>query len=65
LDHAKRVEMVHEMQALIHEDVPYIIPYYPSVIQAYRVDRFTGWKDSETKVALEDPSSLLSIEPVK
>ncbi len=65
LDHNKRVEMVHEMQAIIHEDVPYIIPYYASAIEAYRVDRFTGWKDSETKIALEDPSSLLAIEPVK
>ncbi len=65
LDHAKRVEMVHEMQAIVHANVPYIIPYYASAIQAYRVDRFTGWKDSETKVALEDPSSLLVIEPVK
>lgn len=65
LDHAKRVEMVHEMQAIIHDDVPYIIPYYASAIQAYRVDRFTGWKDSETKVALDDPSSLLYVEPVK
>jgi peptide/nickel transport system substrate-binding protein len=65
LDHAKRVAMVQEMQAIVHNDVPYIIPYYASAIQAYRVDRFTGWKDSETKVALDDPSSLLVIEPVK
>jgi ABC-type transport system substrate-binding protein len=57
--------MVHEMQAIIHEDVPYIIPYYASAVEAYRVDRFKGWKDSETKVALEDPSSLLAVEPVK
>ena len=53
------------MQTIVHENIPYIIPYYASIIQAYRVDRFTGWKDSETKVALEDPSSLLVIEPVK
>jgi len=65
LDHAKRVAMVHEMQAIIHDDAPYIIPYYASAIEAYRVDRFKGWKDNETKVALEDPSSLLSVEPVK
>ena len=64
LDHAKRLEMVHEMQAIIHEDVPYIIPYYASVVEAYRTDKFTGWKDNETKVSLEDPSSLLVIEPV-
>lgn len=65
LDHAKRVQMVHEMQAIVHEDVPYIIPYYASAVEAYRVDRFKGWKDSETKVALEDPSSLLVVEPVQ
>jgi peptide/nickel transport system substrate-binding protein len=64
LDHAKRIEMAHEMQAIIHEDAPYIIPYYASAVEAYRVDKFTGWKDNETKVALEDPSSLLVIEPV-
>ena len=65
LDHAKRVEMAHEMQAIIHGDVPYIIPYYESAVEGYRTDKFTGWKDSETKLALEDPSSLLVIEPVQ
>ena len=65
LDKAKRQEMVWEMQAIVHENVPYIIPYYPFTVQAYRIDRFTGWKDSETKLALEDNSSLLNIEPVK
>lgn len=65
LDHQKRVEMVWEMQAIIHEDAPYIIPYYAYAIQAYRTDRFTGWLDNQPKVALEDPSSLLAIEPVK
>jgi peptide/nickel transport system substrate-binding protein len=65
LDKDKRREMVWEMQSIVHENVPYIIPYYPFAVQAYRLDRFTGWKDSETKVALEDNSSLLNIEPVK
>ena len=65
LDKDKRREMVWEMQAIVHENVPYIIPYYAFAIQAYRLDRFTGWQDSETKVALEDTSSLLNIEPIK
>ncbi len=65
LDPAKRREMVWEMQQLVHDDVPYIIPYYPLAVQAFRTDRFTGWLDSETKLALEDPSSLIVIEPVK
>jgi peptide/nickel transport system substrate-binding protein len=65
LDRDTRREMIWEMQSIVHENVPYIIPYYPFTIQAYRVDRFTGWRDSDIKVALEDPSSLLNIEPVK
>ncbi|MCC7117635.1 MAG: ABC transporter substrate-binding protein [Anaerolineales bacterium] len=65
LDHAKRVEMVHEMQAIIHEDVPYIIPYYAFAIEAHRTDRFTGWLDNETKVGLEDPSALLALKPIE
>jgi peptide/nickel transport system substrate-binding protein len=65
LDDAKRREMVWEMQEIVHAEVPYIIPYYPFAVQAYRIDRFTGWKDSATKVALEDLSSLLSIEAIK
>jgi len=65
LDRNKRRDMIWEMQAIVHDNVPYIIPYYPFTVQAYRVDRFTGWKDSDIKVALEDNSSLLNIEPVK
>jgi hypothetical protein len=34
-------------------------------VQAYRTDRFTGWQTDAGKVALEDPSSLLFIEPVR
>ncbi len=65
LDHAKRVEMVWEMQKIVHENVVYIIPFYAQSVQAYRTDKFSGWKDSETKLALEDITSLLVIEPVK
>lgn len=65
LNKEKRIKMVWEMQQIIHDDVPYIIPYYPFAVQAYRTDRFSGWLDSETKLALEDPSSLVIIEPVK
>ncbi|MCE9647546.1 MAG: peptide ABC transporter substrate-binding protein [Chloroflexi bacterium] len=65
LDKDKRIKMAWEMQQLVHDDVAYIIPYYPYAVQAYRTDRFTGWLDTETKLALEDPSSLTIIEPVK
>ncbi len=65
LDHAKRVQMVWEMQKIVHDDVVYIIPFNYKQIQAYRTDRFTGWLDGETKLALEDVTSLMVIEPVK
>jgi len=65
LDHAKRVQMVWEMQQIVHDDVVYIIPFYYQKVQAYRTDRFSGWLDKETKLALEDVSSLMVIEPIK
>ncbi|MCL4868719.1 MAG: ABC transporter substrate-binding protein [Anaerolineae bacterium] len=65
LDKNKRIELIWEMQRIVFEDVVYIIPYYAQETQAYRVDRFTGWRTDGDKVALEDPSSLLVIEPVK
>ncbi|MBI5352489.1 MAG: ABC transporter substrate-binding protein [Chloroflexi bacterium] len=65
LDHAKRVQMVWEMQQIVHDEVVYIIPFYYQQVQAYRTDRFKGWLDSEIKLALEDPTSIMVIEPVK
>lgn len=65
LDKDRRIELVREMQAIAHADIPYIIPYYAQSVQAYRTDRFSGWVTDAGKVALEDPSSLLVIEPVQ
>ena len=53
------------MQEILHRDVAYIIPFYAQATQAYRTDRFKGWITDQPKVALEDPTSLLVIEPVK
>lgn len=64
LDRDKRIALVHDMQRIVFEDVVYIIPYYAQTVQAYRTDRFSGWLTDAGKVALEDPSSLLVIEPV-
>ena len=65
LDKDQRIEMIWEMQRIVFEDVVYIIPFYAQTVQAYRTDRFTGWQTDAGKVALEDPSSLLFIEPVR
>lgn len=63
LDHAKRRDMVWQMQEMVHEDVVYIV-YYQAQVQAYRTDRFQGWVTGPTLV-LEDPTSLTVIEPVQ
>ncbi|MEK7329148.1 MAG: hypothetical protein AAB217_28205 [Chloroflexota bacterium] len=53
------------MQRIVHEDVVYVIPFYAQEVQAYRTDRFTGWITDTGKLALEDVSSLIVIEPVR
>ena len=64
-DPAARRDVIIEMQRIALEDVPYIIPYYQQATEAYRTDRFTGWQDSSSKLALEDPTSLNVIRPVE
>ena len=65
LDKQARIDLIWEMQQIVFDDVVYIIPFYDQAVQAYRTDRFTGWLTDVGKVALEDPSSLLVVEPVR
>ncbi len=65
LDREKRREIVWEMQKIVHDDVVYIIPYYAQAVQAYRTDRFKGWITDAPKLYLQDPTSLIIIEPIK
>ncbi|HEX7224617.1 MAG TPA: ABC transporter substrate-binding protein [Candidatus Limnocylindria bacterium] len=64
-DHDARVEQIHEMQRILVEDVPYIIPYYQQSLQAWRTDTFTGWLDVNPTLGLEDPSSLVNLRPAE
>ncbi|MCE9622379.1 MAG: ABC transporter substrate-binding protein [Actinomycetia bacterium] len=43
LDHARRVEIVHEMLTLFHNESTYVVLYHDAETQAYRTDRFEGW----------------------
>ncbi len=43
LDHARRVEIVHEMITLFHNEATYVVLYHDADTQAYRTDRFEGW----------------------
>jgi peptide/nickel transport system substrate-binding protein len=65
LDLQKRIDLVWQMQQIAFDDVVYVIPYYEQAIQAYRVDRFTGWLTGFPKVELSDTSSLVVVEAVK
>lgn len=65
LDSATRQEIIWEMQRIVHEDIPYIIPYYDQAVQAYRTDSYIGWQTNAGKIVLEGPSSLLVVEPVR
>ena len=64
LDHDARVEQIIEMQQMLIDDVPYIIPYYQQSIQAWRTDTFAGWPEDDPTLGLEDPSSLIAVRPV-
>lgn len=69
LDRAQRIQIVHEMQRMMLEDLPYIIPYYDEGLQAFRTDRFTGWpvpaEGSGDILLLQDPLSLTVVRPVE
>lgn len=65
LDPAKRQEIVWKMQEILHQDVVYIVPFYSKAVQAYRSDRFKGWIVDQPKLALDDVTSLMMVEPVR
>ena len=43
LDHAKRVDLVHDMLTRFYENASYIVLDTTPDLQAYRTDRFEGW----------------------
>src|SRR5690606_14571475 len=65
LDLDARVAIVWEMQRIVLEDLPYLIPYYDANVQAYRTDTFTGWITDQAKLELSDLSSLLLVAPAQ
>jgi peptide/nickel transport system substrate-binding protein len=64
-DLATRIGQIHEMQQILIDDVPYIIPYYSQVLEAWRTDTFTGWPDTSPTFGLDDPTSLLVLRPAE
>ncbi len=65
-DRQKRIELFHKLQEIIVRDVPYIIPYYPQKLEAYRSDRFQGWViDPQGLQTLSSRISLVAISAVQ
>jgi peptide/nickel transport system substrate-binding protein len=64
-DPQARIELIHEMQRIALEDVPYIIPFYDQSIEAYRSDRWTNWPADNPTLGLTDPSALNVVRPVE
>lgn len=65
LDRDARVDLIHQMQQMLMDDLPYIIPYYYPTIEVWRTDSFTGWLDDNPTLGLEDSSSLTVLRPTE
>jgi peptide/nickel transport system substrate-binding protein len=44
IDLEERVDVVHEMQQMLYEDVPYLMLWYDNDLEAYRNQAFTGFR---------------------
>jgi peptide/nickel transport system substrate-binding protein len=65
LDRDTRIEQIHELQQILVDDVPYIVPYYFVSIQAWRTDTFTGWIEGSPTIGLQDPTQLVVLRPAQ
>ena len=67
-DFAKRTAIVHQMQDILYRDQPYIMLWYDAALEAWRSDRWTGFKaqpaDGGDVLATYGPLSVDSIRPV-
>jgi peptide/nickel transport system substrate-binding protein len=64
-DRDARIEIVHQMQQQLLDDVPYIVPYYSGVVEAWRTDTFTGWLDDNPSFGLTAPETLTVLRPTE
>ena len=65
VDRDARIEIVHQMQQQLLDDVPYIVPYYAQTREAWRTDNFTGWLEDNPTFGLEAPETLTVLRPTE
>jgi peptide/nickel transport system substrate-binding protein len=67
LDLDARAEIVKEMQRIVYEEAPYVVLYYDRTLQAYREDRWTGFRMQPDPggdlLAAYGPYSFISVRP--
>jgi peptide/nickel transport system substrate-binding protein len=63
VDQAARRDLIWQMQEKIYQERPWIVLCYPQTIQAYRSDRFTGFR--EEAGAILSPWSIMHVEPAQ
>lgn len=65
VDRAARIEIVHQMQQMLLDEVPYIVPYYAQIREAWRTDTFTGWLDDDPTFGIASPETLTVLRPAQ
>jgi peptide/nickel transport system substrate-binding protein len=64
----QRIDIVHRMQQILYDQVPYITMYYDQNLEAWRTDRFTGFIPQPSPdgdmLAFYGPFSIINIRPV-
>jgi peptide/nickel transport system substrate-binding protein len=67
LDLDERAEIIKEMQRIVYEDAPYVVLWYDKTLQAYREDRWTGFRMQPAEegdlLAAYGPYSFISVRP--
>jgi peptide/nickel transport system substrate-binding protein len=64
-DPAERQQLIHRMQEMLYQDLPYIVLYNYDELYAYRSDRFTGFQFDQPNASLADSLVLSKIAPVE
>ncbi|HJT64228.1 MAG TPA: ABC transporter substrate-binding protein [Candidatus Limnocylindria bacterium] len=64
-DSEARIQMIHELQQIVLDEMLYLIPYYAQNTEAFRTDTFTGWYQGSATFGLDSAISLVSVHPVE
>ncbi len=68
-DSAKRADIVHQMQAMLWKDAPYVVKWNSASLEAYNSAKWTGFTSQPAGptgdlMALYGPFSFISLHPV-